>query len=63
MSEVNAYTIASKSEELRTLVPTFFGVRRDNQVIDSARNDVSGEFYPDLCFEAEFFDCNFKKTQ
>ena len=60
-AEVRAYEIASANNELRILVPLYFGVRPAQMIIDSRGSDVTSEVYPDLAFEAEFIECNFQK--
>lgn len=59
-TEIDAYAIASKADELIPLVPTYFGPRLGQIVTDSGSNDVTSEFYPNLAFEAEFVSCSFQ---
>lgn len=60
-AEVKAYELAINSEQLRSLVPSQFNVRPEQQVFDWECNDVSEEFLTNLSFEAEFIDCHFRK--
>ena len=60
-SEVAAYEIASADEGLRTLIPKWFGPRTVQTIVDGNDNDVSNEFFSDLCFEAEFIPGRFQK--
>src|SRR4051812_26895670 len=52
-AETEAYRIASETSELQGLVPRYFGLCPPGQVIvHAAGEDVTGEFYPNLAFEA-----------
>jgi len=61
-AEVDALKKAAVADELTTLVPEFFGLCTDVKILDREGNDVTGEVYPDLAFEAEFLDGNFQKN-
>jgi hypothetical protein len=61
-AEVDALRKAGQADELRKLVPGFFGLCPEMKIIDRDGNDVTGEVYPDLAFEAEFLDGNFQKN-
>jgi len=60
-AEVEAYKIAMKSDDLKKLVPEFFGARTGLIIMDKDGTDVTNEFYPNLAFEAEFVPGEFRK--
>jgi hypothetical protein len=60
-SERDAYQIASEAEELRHLVPTYFGTRTIERILDLRDTDVTGEFYSDLSIEIEYIASHFSK--
>jgi len=53
-SEAIAYSIAMKSDELRSLIPEYFGARKGLKIEDATGNDVTSEFYSEFNFELEF---------
>ncbi len=60
-SEVDAYTIACQHQELRTLVPEFFGKTQCEQVFDATGNDISHEFHLSLAYKMKKVDGTFIK--
>jgi hypothetical protein len=60
-AEVEAYKVAMKSNDLKALVPNFFGTQTGLKVMDKNCTDVTDEFYPNLAFEAEFIPQRFDK--
>ena len=60
-SEVEAYRIANESNELRALVPEFFGVITCEQVLDEAGNDISGVFHMALAYKMRKIEGVFRK--
>lgn len=59
--ETEALVRSSSSEELRSLVPGYFGPRTDVIVTESGGKDVSEEFLPDLNYEMEYVEGHFQK--
>lgn len=67
-SEVEAYRIATEREELKTLVPEFFGVIPCEKVLDEIGNDISREFYLSFAYkmrkvEGRFIKCGLQDEQ
>jgi len=60
-SEVEAYTIANKHQELHTLVPDFFGSIQCTQVLDAAGNDISHDFHLSLAYKMKKVEGEFIK--
>lgn len=53
-SEVEAYRIAQADDDLRLLVPQFFGMRQVTAITDSSRtDDITRLFLLDCCYEME----------
>ncbi len=61
-AETEAYAIASKADELKDLIPAYYGPVPGQTIIDASGNDVTGEFQAALAFEAEFVECSFRKA-
>ena len=61
-SEIGAYAIATAYPLLVNLIPGGFQRCAAQQIIDSADQDVSKEFFPDLAFEMAFIDGTFQKV-
>ena len=60
-AETRAFEIASTSDELKALIPEWYGRLPTQLIVDAQGNDVSGEFLCDLAFEIEFIDGDFQK--
>lgn len=60
-AEVAAFKLAMACDEVRSIVPEFFGQPPAVRVSDRDGTDVSGEFYPDLAFDMEFIEQPFRK--
>jgi hypothetical protein len=60
-SEIEAYKIAGKASDLKTLVPQFYGTCSTAIIVDGQDQDVSREFLGDLAFEAEYIPGDFIK--
>jgi hypothetical protein len=60
-SEMRAYEIALKADDLKVLVPSFFGQSPGSAVVDKDGNDATSEFYPDLAYELEYIPQQFEK--
>ena len=62
LAELAALETASSSNDLKGLVPTYFGTRQGIKMVDRGGNDVSNEIYGDLAFEMEFINGRFEKS-
>ena len=60
-AEVEAYEIAAASNELKDLVPIFYGQKKIEEILDSEGTNIINEFYGSLAFEVEFISGNFIK--
>lgn len=60
-SEVEAYTIASCSNELRAFVPEFFGATQCDRVLDATGNDITHEFHLSLAYKMKKIEGEFRK--
>jgi hypothetical protein len=60
-AEADAYAKAMSVPEVAELVPGHFRVCPISAVVDSAKRDVTPQFYSDLAFEAEFIPGCFHK--
>ena len=61
-SEVEAYMIATQSEELRVLVPEFFGAIQCEKVLDETGKDISHEFHLSIGYKMRKIDGEFIKS-
>jgi hypothetical protein len=60
-AEVDAYQIASKHQQLRGLVPQFFGPVQCAQILDASGKDISHQFHLSLAYKMRKVDGNFRK--
>ena len=60
-AELEAYRIASETEELKAVIPEFFGAITCTQVLDNAGKDISDKFYLSFAYKMSKVDGDFKK--
>jgi len=60
-AEIDAYCIAASSPAISHLVPGNFQRYTIKNVEDNGRQDVTGEFFPDFAFKADFIRGDFYK--
>ncbi|MDF0515753.1 hypothetical protein P0R31_00665 [Bradyrhizobium yuanmingense] len=61
-AETQAYDIASRSDDLKAIVPVYYGKCEELVIMDGTGNDVTGELHPHLAFESEFIEGRFVKS-
>ena len=60
-AEIDAYDLASASNEISNLIPGNFQLVTPKIIVDSHGMDVSDEFLPDLAFQTDFVEGVFYK--
>ncbi|WP_075184541.1 hypothetical protein [Teredinibacter haidensis] len=60
-SEVEAYEKAAQDEELKVLVPVFYGKVEINKILDKADNDISSNYFLNLAYGMSIEDKEFIK--
>jgi len=60
-SEVDAYNIICKNQELQNYIPKFYGQISIDKIIDKNGIEISDKYYLEYAYEMEFIEGTFRK--